>query len=276
MVQIGKLNTLRVVKEVDFGVYFDGTPLGEILMPRRYVPRGTKPNDELEVFIYLDSEDRLIATTETPYAMVGDFAFLKVVGVNAVGAFLDWGLPKDLLVPFREQKQKLEVGKTYFVFVYLDGETNRVVASAKPEKLLNRHPPDFEENQEVDLVIFDQTDLGYKAMINKTHSGILYKNEIFQPLENGQKIRGYIRKIRTDNKIDLILHKPGYEKVDPLSTQILNKLKEQNSFIPLSDKSSAADIYSMFSISKKTYKKAIGALYKAKLITIENGGIRLN
>jgi predicted RNA-binding protein (virulence factor B family) len=276
MTQIGKLNTLQVVKEVDFGIYLDASPFGEILMPRRYVPRDTKPGDKLEVFVYLDSEDRLIASTERPLAMVGDFAFLKAVGVNAVGAFLDWGLPKDLLVPFREQKQKLEAGKTYFVYIYLDGESNRIVASAKPEKLLNRHPPDFEEGQEVDLVIFEQTDLGYKAMINNTHSGMLYKNEVFQPLEQGHKIKGYIRKIRTDQKIDLILHKPGYEKVIDLSAQILNKLKEQNGYIPLSDKSSATDIYNVFGISKKTYKQVIGSLYKSKLITIEAGGIRIN
>lgn len=275
MTQIGKLNTLRVVKEVDFGVYLDGPPFGEILMPRRYVPKSCKPGDDVEVFIYLDSEDRVIATTEKPFAMVGDFALLKVVGVNAVGAFLDWGLPKDLLVPFREQKQKLEVGKSYVVFIYLDADTNRIVASAKPEKFLDRSPANFEEGQEVDLVILSATDLGHKAMINKTHTGVLYKNEVFQPLEKGQEVKGYVNKIRPDGKVDLILHKPGYEKVDDISTQILNKLKENNGFIALSDKSSAESIYSMFQVSKKSYKKAIGALYRDRLITIEEEGIRL-
>lgn len=183
MTEIGKLNTLSVVKELDFGIYLDGQQLGEILMPRRYVPAGTKPGDKLEVFIYLDSEDRFIATTEKPFAMVGDFALLDVVGVNSIGAFLDWGLPKDLLVPFREQKQKLEVGKSYVVYVYLDVETNRIVASAKPEKFLDRSPANFEEGEEVDLLILSKTDLGYKAMINKTYTGVLYKNEVFESLE---------------------------------------------------------------------------------------------
>ena len=275
MVEIGKLNMLRVVKEVEFGIYLEGPPFGEILMPRRYVPKGTKPGDELEVFIYMDSEDRVIATTERPLAMVGDFACLKVIGVSAVGAFLDWGLPKDLLVPFREQKQKLEVGKSYVVFIYVDAETNRIVASAKPEKYLDRRPADYEEGQEVDLMILGATDLGYKAMINESHTGVLYKNEVFQVLKTGEKVKGFIRKIRPDGKIDLILHKPGYEKVDDMSTQILNKLKEHKGYIALSDKSSAEAIYEMFHISKKTYKKAIGGLYKAKLITIEEDGIRI-
>ncbi len=273
--QIGKYNTLRVVKEVEFGIYLDGAPFGEILMPRRYVPNGIRPGSEIEVFIYLDSEDRLIATTEKPFASVGEFAFLKVVGVNAVGAFLDWGLPKDLLVPFREQKQKLEVGKTYFVYIYLDAETNRIVATAKADKLLDRSMPAFEEGQEVELVIFEETELGYKAMVNTTHTGILYRNEVFQPLEKGTKTKGYIRKIRADKKIDLILHKPGYEKVNDLSTEILTQLKQHNGYIPLGDKSSAEDIYKLFGFSKKTYKKGIGSLYKSKLIRIEDHGIRL-
>lgn len=276
MTEIGKLNTLSVVKELDFGIYLDGQQLGEILMPRRYVPAGTKPGDKLEVFIYLDSEDRFIATTEKPFAMVGDFALLDVVGVNSIGAFLDWGLPKDLLVPFREQKQKLEVGKSYVVYVYLDVETNRIVASAKPEKFLDRSPANFEEGKEVDLLILSKTDLGYKAMINKTHTGVLYKNEVFESLEKGQQLKGYIRKIRPDGKVDLILHKPGYEKVDDISKQILDKLKEKSGFIALNDKSSAESIYEMFRVSKKTYKKAIGALYRERVITIEDAGIRLN
>ncbi|MBL7893248.1 MAG: GntR family transcriptional regulator [Bacteroidia bacterium] len=276
MTEIGKLNTLSVVKELDFGIYLDGQQLGEILMPRRYVPAGTKPGDKLEVFIYLDSEDRFIATTEKPFAMVGDFALLDVVGVNSIGAFLDWGLPKDLLVPFREQKQKLEVGKSYVVYVYLDVETNRIVASAKPEKFLDRSPANFEEGEEVDLLILSKTDLGYKAMINKTYTGVLYKNEVFESLEKGQQLKGYIRKIRPDGKVDLILHKPGYEKVDDISKQILDKLKEKSGFIALNDKSSAESIYEMFRVSKKTYKKAIGALYRERVITIEDAGIRLN
>jgi len=276
MTEIGKLNSLKVVKELDFGIYLNGEQLGEILMPRRYVPLNCKIGDILEVFIYLDSEDRFIATTEKPYIMVGNFGLLKVVSVNNIGAFLDWGLPKDLLVPFREQKQKLETGKSYVVYVYLDGETNRIVASAKPEKFLDRHPANFDEGEEVDLIILSQTDLGYKAMINTTHTGVLYKNEVFQELEKGQQLKGYVRKIRPDGKIDLILHKPGYEKVDDISKQIVDKLKEQNGFIALNDKSSAELIYEMFHVSKKTYKKAIGTLYRERIIIIEDAGIRLS
>ncbi len=276
MTEIGKLNTLKVVKELDFGIYLDGKQLGEILMPKRYVPTACKVGDELEAFVYLDSEDRLIATTEKPFAMVGDFVLLKVVGANAVGAFLDWGLPKDLFVPFREQRQKLEVGKHYVVFIYLDATTNRIVASAKPERFLDRQPANFEEGQEVDLMILNQTDLGYKAMVNQIHTGVLYKSEVFQPLEKGDITKGFIRKIRPDGKIDLILHKPGYEKVDDITKQILDKLKAQNGFIALTDKSSVEAIYELFQVSKKTYKKAIGALYRERLITIEDGGIRLN
>jgi len=275
MTRIGKLNTLRVIKKVEFGIYLDGSPFGEILLPSRYVPEGIRTGDDLEVFIYLDSEDRFIATTEIPFAMVGDFAFLKAVSIGSVGAFLDWGLPKDLLVPFREQRKKLEAGKTYFVYVYLDIETNRIVASAKPEKMLDRATPAFDEGQEVDLLIFEQTELGYKAMINKTHTGVLYRNEVFQALQPGQKMKGYVRKIRPDQKIDLILHKPGYEKVNDISELVLSKLKQQNGFIPLSDNSSAEDIYRMFNISKKTFKKVIGSLYKSKQISIEEKGIRL-
>lgn len=275
MVEIGKFNILRVIKKVDFGIYLDGKQLGELLMPRRYVPAGCEIGGDIEAFVYLDSEDRFIATTEKPHAMVGDFALLKVVGVSSVGAFLDWGLLKDLFVPFREQKQKLEVGKQYVVFIYLDSETNRIVASAKPEKFLDRHPPDYEEEQEVDLIILGQTDLGYKAIINAKHTGMLYKNEVFELLKPGQKIKGFVRKIRTDNKIDLILHKPGYEKVDDITTVILNKLKENKGFIAVTDNSPPELIKELFHVSKKTYKKAVGALYKSRQIVIEKKGIRL-
>jgi hypothetical protein len=198
-----------------------------------------------------------------------------VNGANAVGAFLDWGLPKDLLVPFREQKQKLEVGQSCVVYVYVDRETNRIVASAKPEKFLDQLPVDFEEGQEVDLMIIKQTDLGYKAIINNTHTGMLYKNEVFQELENGERMKGYIRKIRPDKKIDLILHKPGYEKVDDISTAILDKIKSEGGYIAVTDKSSPELIHSLFQISKKTYKKAVGGLYREKLILIEEDGIRI-
>lgn len=275
MIEIGKINSLRVVKKVDFGIYLDGGKYGEILMPSRYTPENCMVDDIIDAFIYNDSEDRIIATTETPLAQVGEFAFLKVLSVNQFGAFLDWGLSKDLLVPFREQKTDLEEGKKYIVYVYLDLETNRIAASAKIEKYLNKENPDYTEGQEVSLLIWTHTELGYKAIINNQFSGMLYKNEIFQHIERGQSLTGYIKKIREDGKIDLTLSKPEKEKIDDLSHRILALLKENRGFLALGDKSSAEQIYELFNESKKSFKKSIGILYKQRLIAIEDEGIRL-
>ncbi|GAX61305.1 nucleic acid binding protein [Candidatus Scalindua japonica] len=275
MAKIGVFNNLRVVKEVAFGVYLDGGEHEEILLPNRYVPDNCKVGDNIRVFIYLDSEDRFIATTERPYAMVGDFALLKVVAVESVGAFLDWGLPKDLLVPFSEQFPIMEKGKSYIVKIYVDKKSNRIAATTRLDRYLDNIPGNFNAGQEVELLICNQTDIGYKAIINGTHWGVLYSNEVFQTLKSGQKIKGYIKKVRDDNKIDLSLHKPGYEKVDDVTETILTVLKEQGGYIPVTDKSSPETIYKLFGVSKKTYKKAIGAIYKKKLITIENDGIKL-
>ena len=276
IVEIGKMNHLRVVKEVDFGVYLDGgEEFGEILMPKRYVPAGCKPDDMVDVFIYMDSEDRIIATTEKPYAMVGDFACLKVVSVNKVGAFLDWGLMKDLLVPFNEQYKKMEEGNYYVVAIYLDLDTNRILASAKVEDFLDDTPKEYKEGQEVDLMIYSHSPLGYKAIINDAHTGMLYENEVFRKIKIGERLKGFIKRLREDGKIDLMLDKPGYKKVYSIAEQILNKLKENNGFLPLGDKSAADDIYNAFGISKKAFKMTIGGLYKSRMITIEDGGIRL-
>ncbi len=276
MAEIGVLNNLRVVKEVDFGVYLDGGEHEEILLPRRYVPENCKVDENIEVFIYLDSEDRFIATTEKPYAMVGDFALLKVVSVvDSVGVFLDWGLLKDLMVPFREQSPNMEKGKSYVVRVYVDKKSNRIAATTRLDRYLDNEPGNFHADQEVELLICNQTDIGYKAIINGTHWGVLYSNEVFQPLKSGQKIKGYIKKVRDDNKIDISLHKTGYEKVDDVTETILAVLKKKGGFLPVTDKSSPETIYKLFGVSKKTYKKAIGAIYKKKLITIENDGIKL-
>jgi hypothetical protein len=219
MAEIGRWNSLEVIKELDFGIYLNGTVHGEILMPRRYVPEGIKPGEFVDVFIYLDSEDRLIATTEQPIAQVGDFALLDVVSVNSIGAFLDWGLMKDLFVPFKEQRQKMEMGYSYVVYIYVDEQTNRIVGSAKVEDYLDKTPHTFVEGQEVDLVIYNQTDIGYKAIINNTHTGVIYTKDVFREIERGEKTKGYIKKIRVDNKIDLIIDKPGYEKVDEVLTK---------------------------------------------------------
>ena len=275
MAQIGKINHLEVLKELDFGIYLDGGELGEILMPKRYVPEGTMLGDFIEAFIYLDSEDRLIATTETPLAQVEEFALLEVVSVTQVGAFLNWGLPKDLFVPFREQRKPMEVGQKYLVYVYLDADSKRVAASSKIEKYLDNIPVDYDENEEVDLIIVNETDLGYNAIIDNCHLGILYKNEVFQPLKSGDKVQGYIKKIRPDGKIDLRLDKVGYEKIGGLADHILDKLRQNNGFLPFTDKSSPDEIYQAFRVSKKNFKAAIGALYKQRQIILEEKGIRI-
>jgi len=275
MIDIGKVNTLRIVKEVDFGLYLDGGEFGEILIPTRYVPKDVKVDEYIDVFIYADSEDRLIATTETPLAEVGQFAYLKVKDVNSVGAFLNWGLMKDLLVPYREQKSEMFPGISYLVKVYLDPETERIVASSKLEHFIDNVPPEYEEGQEVDLIVWDKTDLGVKVIVNELHLGLLYANEIFQPLQPGQRIKGFIKKLRDDEKIDVALQKQGYEQVEGIAGMILEKLKTRGGFIEATDKTSPESIKHMFGISKKVFKKAVGALYKDRLIDIEPNGIRL-
>ena len=275
MVEIGKINALRIVKEVDFGLYLDGGEKGEILLPKRYVPEQYEIDEIIDVFIYNDSEDRIIATTEKPYAMVGDFALLEVVSVNKIGAFLDWGLAKDLLVPFREQKAKMIEGNSYIVAIYLDDESKRIAATSKIDKLLDNVPAEYEVNQEVDLLIYSKTDLGYKVIINKLHWGMLYDNQVFQELERGQHLKGYIQKVRDDEKIDVTLHKPGYEKIDALAQLILNELKENHGFLSVNDKSTSEEIHELFGESKKTFKKAIGQLYKKGIISINDTGIEL-
>ncbi len=275
MVEIGKINTLDINRETENGVYLDGQELGEILMPQKFVTPEDKEAGQATVFIYTDSEDRLVATTETPIAMVGEFAMLKVVATTKFGAFMDWGLPKDLLVPFGEQKAPMEEGRSYLVYISLDRQTNRIIGSAKLDKHLDNTPPEYEVGDEVNLIITDETELGYKAIVNKEHWGMLYKNQVYKPLSKGQKIKGYINKIREDEKIDLLLEKPGYEKVDAISEKILNELKENRGFMAVSDKSSPEMIKAMFGISKKNFKKAIGGLYRKRLISFESDGIRL-
>lgn len=275
MADIGKYNDLRVVKLVSIGCYLDGGEHGEILIPRRYVPEGTKEDDVLNVFIYFDSEDRIIATTETPKITLGEIGSLKAVSVTSSGAFLDWGLPKDIFVPFKEQQQKMEAGKWYIVGLYIDHETNRLAASAKIDKFLDNTPPTYEIGDEVDLLIYNKTDLGFSAIVNNAHWGVLYENEVFRHLSKGKRITGYIKKIREDEKIDLILQKPGYEKIDDISKALIDKLEKNNGFMKLTDKSNPEDIYDLLGISKKVFKKAIGSLYKARLITLEKDGIKL-
>jgi len=276
MIEIGNYNSLRVVKEVDFGVYLDGgEEAGEILMPLKYVPKGTEVDDIVEVFIYSDSEDRLIATKETPLAKVNEFAYLRVKDVDRVGAFLDWGILKDLLVPFREQKNDMEEGFSYIVYIYLDEETNRLVATAKINKYLSDEVAGYEVNDEVEVLIQSETEIGYKAIIANKYWGLLYKNEVFKELRKGDRISAYVKKIREDGKVDLSLQKSGYDQIDGISKRILETIVNNNGFVAANDKSSPDMINSLFGISKKSFKKAIGTLYKQRLITIEKDGVKL-
>ena len=275
MVKIGKYNTLKIVKDLDFGVYLDGGNGTEILLPARYVPKNVKPGDEVEVFIYHDNEGRLIATTAKPLAQAGEFQFMEVKSVNNTGAFLEWGLMKDLLVPFKEQKMPMREGNWYLVYVHVDHITGRIVASARIDKYLDNVIPDYSFNQEVDLLVAEDTEIGYKVIINNTHWGLVYHSEVFQRLEKGEHLKGYIKEVREDEKIDVSLTPLGYQKVEGIAKTILYSLKAQGGYVDVHDKSEPEIIYSLFRCSKKAFKQAIGALYKQKIINIETEGIRL-
>ncbi len=275
MPDIGKVNELDVSRLSEHGLYLDGGELGDILLPQRYVEEGWGVGDCLEVFIFLDSEDRLTASTVKPFAMVDEFGWLRVVSVTAIGAFLDWGLPKDLFVPFRGQQIRMVEGRSYAVRVYLDTLTNRIVATSKLDKFLDQTPATYAPGEAVTLMICAKTDLGFKAVINDTHWGMLFFNKVFQPLQCGQCLEGYIQQVREDGKIGLSLDKPGYEKVGDLSSEILAYLEANGGSIPVTDKSLPETISSMFGVSKKTFKKALGALYKARKVTFENGSTKL-
>ena len=272
---IGTINNLQVIKQVEFGVYLDGGEFGEILLPKRYVPDHLSVEDNIDVFIYCDSDDRLIATTETPLAMVGECAWLRVKDVNRVGAFLNWGLLKDLLVPYNEQYSPMEVGKYYPVCVLLDNETNRIAASSKLYQFLEEQSDDLTPQQAVDLLIIQRTDLGFKAVINHTHLGLLFHSDVFQNLKTGQKIKGYIKDIRDDGKINLCLQLPTQEKREELSETILDYLKQNGGSSTLTDKSPPEEIYEQFKVSKSNYKKALGSLYRQRIISIDKQKITL-
>ena len=272
---LGKYNQLEVVKTVDFGVYLNGGDDGEILLPTRYVPEGCKPGDWVNVFIYLDNEERLIATTLQPKVQVGEFACLEVAWVNEYGAFLDWGLMKDLFVPFREQKQKMQKGHRYVVHAHVDEDSYRIMASAKVERYLSKEKPSYQVGDEVDVMVWQRTDLGYKVIVENRFSGLVYQKEIFQQLEPGVNLTAYVRQVREDGKIDLTLQRDGKQKVDEFSGVLLKYIQEHGGYTPLNDKSAAEDIYEAFGVSKKTFKKAVGDLYKHRLILLVEDGIRL-
>ncbi|MCF2551740.1 CvfB family protein [Bacteroides caecigallinarum] len=275
-IKLGEYNLLEVVKEVDFGVYLDGGDDGEILLPTRYVPRDCKPGDVLNVFIYLDMDERLIATTLQPYVKVGEFACLEVAWVNQFGAFLDWGLMKDLFVPFREQKMKMVKGNSYVVHVHLDEDSYRIVASAKVEKYLSKEMPEYNPGDEVDIMVWQKTDLGFKVIVDNKFGGMIFKNEIFTDVRTGMRMTAYIKQVRPDGKIDLELQKGGVKKVEDFADTLLEYIRSNGGSTPLNDKTDADVIYNTFGVSKKTFKKAVGDLYKKRLIVLEGGqGIRL-
>jgi len=274
MLNIGKINTLTIIKKQGPDIYLDNGLSAKVLLADKKPPENCQVGDVLGVFVYVDSEGHLAATTKIPLAQVDDIAWLKVVSLNYVGAFLDWGLPKDLLVPFSEQHHEMEVGKSYLVKVFLD-DKNRIAATTKIDRFIEDESIDFEVGQKVSLIIADKTELGFKAIVDNTHWGLLYQNELFQPVRRGQKLNGYIKQIREDGKIDLILQEPGYGKVVSLTDTILIKLNKNNGALALSDKSPPEAIYATFGVSKKVFKQAIGALYKKKLIIIDKDGIKL-
>lgn len=274
-IELGRFNELEVVKQEDFGMYLDGGEEGEILLPARYVPEGCKVGDRLNVFLYLDMDERLVATTLTPLVQVGQFAYLEVAWVNQFGAFLNWGLMKDLFVPFGEQKMKMQVGRKYMIHAHLDEESYRIVASAKVERYLSKEMPEYQPGEEVEILIWQKTDLGYKAIIEHQHSGLLYENEVFTTLEAGRKMRAFVKQVRDDGKIDLMLQKPGLGKVDDFAKTLLEHIRENGGRISLNDKSPADEIYETFGVSKKTFKKGVGDLYKKRLISLQEDGITL-
>ncbi len=276
MFEVGKFNTLKIVKILNFGAYLDGRDGKEILLPTRYVPQEAEVGDEVNAFIYHDNEGRLIATTQRPYAIVGEFKLMRVRTVSQAGAFLEWGIMKDLFVPYREQKTTMLEGRWYLVYVKLDHVSGRVMGSAKIEKYLDNVPPTYTPNEEVDLIVAEKTDLGYKVIVNQTHTGLIYADEVFQPLHRGEELKGYIKNVREDDKIDISLTPMGYkQKVGGIADQILDTLKEAGGFLPIHDKSDPALIYERFHCSKKAFKQAIGTLYKNRYIILNNDGIQL-
>ncbi|HCN44381.1 MAG TPA: GntR family transcriptional regulator [Pseudomonas sp.] len=277
MASVGRYNTLQVVKHTDFGLYLDGGAEGEILLPNRYIPKDTpsEVEDWLNVFVYLDSEDKLIATTEKAKVQVGQFASLKVVEINSIGIFLDWGLPKDLLMPYSEEKRQMRAGEYCVVHVYLDRRTRRITATAKLDRYLDKAPVNYRVGQQVDLLVVEESPMGFKAIINNQHWGLIHKNEVFKFLRSGKQEKGYIKEIRDDGKIALSLQPIGEGAASSLHEQILARLKAADGVLPLNDKSDPQVISDMFGVSKGNFKKAIGALYKSGQIVIHDNRIEL-
>ncbi|WGL62584.1 S1-like domain-containing RNA-binding protein [Pseudomonas sp. CW003PS] len=277
MAVIGRMNSLQVVKHTDFGLYLDGGADGEILLPKRYIPKDTpsEVEDWLNVFIYLDSEDKLIATTLKPKIQLGEFASLKVVDINRVGLFFDWGLPKDLLLPHSEEKRPLQIGDYCVVYLYLDKRTRRLTATARLDRHLDKVPANYQVGQEVDLLVVERTDLGFKAIIDGKHWGLIHKNELFKFIRSGMREKGYIKELRADGKISLSLQPIGHEAASGLAEQIIERLRAHGGVLALGDKSPPELVAAHFRVSKGNFKKAIGGLYKQGLIRIHDDRIEL-
>jgi predicted RNA-binding protein (virulence factor B family) len=277
MIKVGQINTLEVVKAESFGLFLDADDYGTVMLPNKYAPSDVKLGDKLEVFLYFDSDNQLTATTEKPIAQVGEWGLMRIEGINATGAFVNWGIEKkDLLVPFSEQRARFRAGQEILVYVYTNEASGRIVGTTKFNKWLDKTPANYKLNQQVDLIIAERSDLGYKAIVNGEHWGMLFPSDVFGKLFIGKRLKGFIKNIREDGKIDLSLQKVGVAKMDDLSSKILDVLEKKGGFLPLNDKSTPDAIFSVFRTSKGTFKKTIGGLYKAGKITIEKEGIRLN
>lgn len=274
MINIGNFNNLKVLREVNFGVYLDDGQEG-ILLPKRFVPPGIKAGDELKVFLYHDGEDRVIATTQIPMGVVGDIVKLKAVTVTAHGAFLNWGLMKDLFVPKSKQLTGIRVGGEYLVKIYLDGQTGRLAATEKFDSFLSNEQLTVKEMDTIDITIYRKTDIGYVVIINHLHTGVLHLNEVYREIQIGDSMKGYVKKIRADNKIDVVLGNIGYKRVEDETEKIFRLLKENNGYLPYNDKSGPDEIYAFFGMSKKTFKMVIGNLYKQTKIDFTQTGIKL-
>ncbi|TOP53620.1 GntR family transcriptional regulator [Vibrio parahaemolyticus] len=276
MIKIGQINSLEVIKKADFGVFLDGDDYGSVLLPNKHVPEGTELGDHIEVFLYFDSESQLAATIDKPIAQVGEWGLMKIEGINQTGAFVNWGIKeKDLLIPFSEQRARFTAGQNILVYVYTDKASGRIVGTTKFNKWLDKTPANYEVNEEVDLIIAERSQLGYKAIVNGKHWGMIFPSDVFGKLFIGKKLKGYIKQVREDGKIDLSLQKVGVAKMDDLSSKIIDLLEKKGGFLPLNDKSSPEAIFDAFRTSKGTYKKSIGGLYKQGKIVIEKDGIRL-
>lgn len=281
MLKIGKYNTLTILRDTKVGLFLgnpekDPEGIHDVLLPNKYVPKEFEIGEEINVFVYLDHEERPVATTLVPYILLNEFALLRVNYVNKVGAFMDWGLEKDILVPYKEQARPMEKGKRYLVYLYMDEKTNRLVASSKTNQFLNNDEITVEKGEEVDLIVSHITDLGINVIINEKHKGLLYKDEVYdESIRTGDRMRGYIKNIRPDHKIDVSLQQQGYANIEPNAERILDELRASRGFLRLNDNSHPEDIKTVLKMSKKTFKKAIGALYKEKLIEIKEDGIYL-